>query len=450
MIVKTDRVLLVLCPVSCPQLPPLGLGFLQAYLARSGVNADILDLNNYFYNRSGEYLRREWRRSCNVRLEESMVGILSERFAAETAKAVDRISEYDIAGFSCFKSNFPVAQWLSRLVKEKRRDCRIVWGGPEMNRLYSKGGGMFIREAKKTADFVVIGEGERPLLRYAQGRLRGGVEIFDELPASEFAHYPEYSDGFFKGYPKRGAAALQWSRGCARSCSFCSERLLTKKFKQRPVDNLIAEIGDLRDRHGISSFIFFDSMVNTDTLALELLCDRIIGEFGSIPWEAQIGIRSDMPQRVFEKMKRCGCYNLFVGLESGCDRTLRRMRKGFSTADAVRFFSQLRRADLSFGVSLIVGFPGETMEDFEQSVRFVLENKNLIAKVEQINPFTYYDGTSVPAYGDYRYHPEVYRRFEFFVEVLRHHKIRITRAFIGNLMDKHDFSDIFRKSGIFQ
>lgn len=441
MSMKTDRVLLVLCPVSCPQLPPLGLGFLQAYLARAGVDADILDLNNYFYNRSGEGLRREWRRSCNVRLEGSMIGILSAGFAAEIAKAVARICEYDIAGFSCFKSNFQVVQWMSGLVRDKRRDCRIVWGGPETNRLYLKSGGEFIREAKRTADFLVIGEGERPLLRYAQGRLRGGVEIYDELPPGEFTHYPEYYDGYFEGYPKAGAAALQWSRGCARLCAFCSERLLTRKFKQRPVDNLISEIGSLRARHGIGSFIFFDSMINTDTAALELLCDRIIGEFGSVPWEAQIGIRTDMPQRVFEKMKRSGCYNLFVGLESGCDRTLRRMRKGFSAADAVQFFSQLRRAGLSFGVSLIVGFPGETIDDFEQSVRFVLDNKDLIVKVEQINPFTYYDGTPVPARGDYRNHPDVYRRFEFFVEVLRHHDIRITKAFIGNLMDKHDLLD---------
>jgi radical SAM superfamily enzyme YgiQ (UPF0313 family) len=177
-------------------------------------------------------------------------------------------------------------------------------------------------------------------------------------------------------------------------------------------------------------------MLNGDLFKFEELLDGILERFGSIYWEAQMAVREDMDIRVMEKMKKSGCYNIFIGLESGCDRTLKKMNKGFTVDQAERFFRKLRSVNLNFGVSLMVGYPGETREDFEESLNFIIKNKEWIPKIEQINPFTYYEGTEADREGDYRLHPESLERMHIFVEKVTEHEIPYTKAFIGNLIEK--------------
>lgn len=100
-----------------------------------------------------------------------------------------------------------------------------------------------------------------------------------------------------------------------------------------------------------------------------------------------------MSDELLSKLKESGCYDLFIGLESGCSKTLKNMNKGFTPEEAKDFFQKLNFAGLFFGVSLIVGYPRETEEDSEQSLKFLIENKDIIPKIEQINPYIYYDGT---------------------------------------------------------
>ena len=176
-------------------------------------------------------------------------------------------------------------------------------------------------------------------------------------------------------------------------------------------------------------------MINGDLLWLERFCDEIINNFGSIMWEAQMAIRPDMPDTLFRKLKNSGCYHLFVGLESGCDKTLKNMNKGYSSADAVEFFKKLNREGLSFGVSILIGFPGETNQDFMDSLQFILNNKEMIPKIEQVNPFVYYDGISLSEAEDYKANPESLDRAIFIIEKIKEEGIKHTNAFLLNLVE---------------
>ncbi|MBN1914143.1 MAG: radical SAM protein, partial [Candidatus Omnitrophica bacterium] len=239
----------------------------------------------------------------------------------------------------------------------------------------------------------------------------------------------------FQDYPRNDALPLQFSRGCIRNCAFCSERLLYKGFRMREPQAVVDEISYYRSR-GINNFIFFDSMINADIKKLEDLCNKVIANFSKVNWEAQIAIRPDMPQRLFDKMKQSGCYNLFVGLESGCDDTLKRMKKGYSTEDALGFFRKLKAAGLYFGISMIVGYPGETGKDFRDSLDFIIRNKEFIPKIEQVNPFTYYEGTQADKKYDYKVNRISLKRFNIFIEEIRRNRIKHTNAFLGNLIEK--------------
>ncbi|MBI5207464.1 MAG: radical SAM protein [Candidatus Firestonebacteria bacterium] len=144
-----------------------------------------------------------------------------------------------------------------------------------------------------------------------------------------------------------------------------------------------------------------------------------------------------MDRNIFDKIKKSGCYNLFIGLESGCNNTLKHMNKGFTKEEAQIFFQKLNDTGLFFGISLITGYPGETDEDFKESLDFVINNKNLIPKIEQINPFTYYDGTNTLKSNDYKINSVSLEKMNIFINEIKKNNFKYTNAFLGNLIEKN-------------
>lgn len=428
------KTVLVLAPLFWPKMLPLGLGCLQAYAAHKGITVDIVDLNNKFYNLASEELKKSWLVSSNTRLENEMFDIISEDFATDFNRAIDELCEYEIAGFSCFKSNIKTTFKIINALKERKKHIKIALGGPEIARLYFMTHGKFSPELLETADLIVTGEGEIALVDFIKDK-RNGVVNFLELKDLDGGSFPEYRGLDFSAYPRRSAAPIIFSRGCIRKCAFCSERLLYRSFRARSVVSLIKEISFLKDR-GAKEFVFHDSMLNADLKRLEEFCDAVKSEFGSISWEAQMAVRSDMPDILFKKMKKSGCYHLFVGLESGSDATLGNMNKGYKTKDALIFFEKLKKAGLSFGVSMIVGFSGEKEADFEESVGFIIKNKSLIPKIEQVNPFVYYEGTK-RLYDLEISDKDKSMRLEYFIKAMQDNDIKFTKAFVGNLAGKN-------------
>ncbi|MEW6087359.1 MAG: radical SAM protein [bacterium] len=439
--------LLSILPPFWPKMPPLGILYLKEYLNSKGVTADILDLNNFFYNLAGmnnhsPLLQKSWTVSCNTFLEKNVLSIIKTNFPGDFNDCVNKILEYDMAGFSCFKSNYKTTIEVIKILKSRKSGIKIVLGGPEIARQYFKTDGKFNDEILNLADLLIAGEGEKPLYDFIAGvnnhpplPTRNNVSKFIQLEDLKCLPFPRFNGIGLKSYPKNNAVPVLFSRGCARKCNFCSERLLYKGFRSRPVGNVINEI-KFHSQNGIKYFVFFDSMLNADLKKFEGLLDAVISNFGNILWEAQIAVRNDMDMRIFEKMKKSGCYNLFIGLESGSDKTLKNMNKGFTSKGAEEFFRKLKEAGLFFGISLITGYPGETEEDFKESLDFVIKNKNLIPKIEQINPFTYYDGTNTDKKADYKLNKESMRRMEIFVEEIKKHNFKYINAFLGNLVEK--------------
>ena len=425
------KVLLTILPPFWPKMPPIGIGYLEAFLTDNNINCHILDLNNIFYNLASSELKKSWLVSCNTFLEENIFSLMQKNHPEEFKSLVDKMLGYEIIGFSCFKSNIHSTLKLAKLLKSRNKNIGIIFGGPEMTREYFKKSG----NVKGPADFTVIGEGEKPLLDLVQPvppTQRDRYSLFNEMDNLNQLAFPTYKGLDMNSYPRKNSVSILFSRGCVRKCRFCSERLLYKKFRVRPVKNVTREIRYHKSKNKIGSFVFHDSLINGDLKKLEELCDEIIKNFGSINWEAQIAVRNDMSQALLEKMKKSGCYNLFVGLESGSAKTLKNMNKGFTPEDAVRFFKKLNASGLFFGVSIIIGYPGETEHDFRESLDFIIKNKRLIPKIEQVNPFTYYDGIASGKSS----HKNALKRLDIFIKEIKSHGFKYTNAFIGNLIEK--------------
>lgn len=429
---NNKKILLTITPPFWPKMPPIGLGYIQGFLMANGINCSILDINNIFYNLSPYELKRSWLISCNTLLEKNIFDLIQEKYPGQFKRLLDQMLQYEIIGFSCFKSNMTSTLRLARLLKSINKGIKIIFGGPEIMRQFFKTSGRFTKDIKDASDFIVIGEGEKGLLSYMASPQLDKFSSFSELEDLNRLPFPVYKGLDLNSYPRKKSIPILFSRGCIRKCRFCSERLLYKSFRLRSAGNVIEEIGYHVSRNKIEYFIFHDSLINGDLKKLEELCDNIIKNFGSIKWEAQIAIRNDMGHALLKKMKKSGCYNLFVGLESGSDRTLKNMNKGFTAGDAVTFFKKLNHSGLFFGVSIIIGYPGETESDFTESLDFIIQNKSLIPKIEQVNPFVYYDGITAGKKAD----KDSSKRLEIFISGIKSHGFKYTNAFLGNLIEK--------------
>ena len=117
----------------------------------------------------------------------------------------------------------------------------------------------------------------------------------------------------------------------------------------------------------------------------------------------------------------------FFGSDTRCDL----LNTYSSTQEAVNFFKLLKGANLHFEISLILGYPQETDEDFKETLDFIAKNKAIIPKIAQVNPFIDYlkdfKNTEFPS-------PVAMERMAKLVKFIEEKRIRYTKSFIGNLI----------------
>ncbi|OQX81198.1 MAG: hypothetical protein B6D56_02865 [Candidatus Omnitrophica bacterium 4484_70.1] len=411
-------VYLIICPPCWIKTPALGLEFIKSYLMKRNKNlvVKILDLNILFY-KLFKVDKKRWLK-LDKRWEEELFFIIEKKFPYILENLLKKIEKAVLVGFSLFRRNCKFSFQLISRVKEKYPTKKIAIGGPHV---------LFMKLHKKNLSrefFWVVGEGEIALnliLNGASPRILEYKEIenLDEIPFLEFNDYPVKS--FYSVLP------LYSSRGCPYKCLFCTERLLTRKIRQHSPLYVVEQIKMLKERYKISTFSFQDSLININIEWLENFCSLLLKNNLKIKWEAQIRIDNHIDENLAQLIKKAGCFDIFVGLESACDKILEKMGKGFCKDEALRFFHTLRKAELHFETSLILGYPGENEKDFRETVDFIIQNKKIIPKIAQINPYINYfvDPPHVSKIGIERVH--------HLVNILQKERIPFTKSFINNL-----------------
>lgn len=440
---KTQVILFLLGP-HWIKVPPLSLVYLENFLSQNGFKVKIIDLNIIFYNLL-KIPKKEWL-SLNPQFENNIYSQIKEKSPEIIERIISDISNSKamILGFSLFNRNRKATIDFVNDINKVNQSKTLVFGGPEV--LFEYYRDSFFSEINHRIDsYFVLGEGELPLLKLCKHiynskeisfSLHKGKKIIkyseienpDSLPFLNFDHL---NLEFYNAQ----TIPLFSSRGCIKRCTFCSECKLFKNFRQHSPEYMVKLIKNLVAMHEITTFSFHDSLINAILEWLDKFCSLLIKENLKIKWEAQLAIRNDMSLELFEKMKLSGCYNLFVGLESGSDKILKLMHKGYTSKQAKEFFEKLSQAKLQFEISLIVGFPEENENDFKQTLEFIKQNKKHIPKIAQVNPFV--------EYAPSRIHRQTYEsaiiaktRVNRLLEMFEEEKIKHTASFVNNLSTK--------------
>ncbi|WP_010519940.1 30S ribosomal protein S12 methylthiotransferase RimO [Croceivirga radicis] len=197
-------------------------------------------------------------------------------------------------------------------------------------------------------------------------------------------------------------AYLKIAEGCDRPCSFCAIPLMRGKHKSTPIEDLVAEAHKLAAK-GVKELILIAQ--DLTYYGLDLYKKRNLAELlealvkvEGIEWiRLHYAFPTGFPMDVLQVMKREPkvCNYIDIPLQHIADPILKSMRRGTTKAKTTKLLNDFRNAvpDMAIRTTLIVGYPGETQEDFETLRDWVKE-----MRFERLGCFTYSHEENTHAY----------------------------------------------------
>ena len=167
----------------------------------------------------------------------------------------------------------------------------------------------------------------------------------------------------------KGLNVILGGRGCPFNCTFCSHSAW-KRYGCRGVDAMIAEMVARHEEYGIDTFYISDETFSVDRERVAEFCRRLIDEDLGFKWLAQTRVNR-IDEELVDLFRRSGCNLISLGVESADDYTLRKVRKGFTAADAYHAVELVGKSGIPLFVNLMTGFPWQTVDAVKNDIRFI-------------------------------------------------------------------------------
>jgi anaerobic magnesium-protoporphyrin IX monomethyl ester cyclase len=338
-----------------PPFTPLGLGYLAAVLEKNKYEVDVIDC---------QALRLSY-----------------DDFKIELSKR-----QPDIVGMTSTTLTYKSALRIAKIAKEVHPKCLTVLGGVHVTFWDDKA----LQECPDL-DVVVRKEGENTILELVQkletGKSFSGVlgityrkdgkivknadrPYIEDLDSLPFPAHHLWPIDRLKKYGKV-IFPVMTSRGCIFWCDFCSAvRMFGRRFRMRSPKNVVDELEYLHNTYGADNFTFYDDTFTINQPRTAEICKEIINRKLKIQWDCET--RVDMvTKELLLTMREAGCYAIWYGVESGSQRIIDAMGKGFSLKQVMRAFKWAKEAGLMVVAGTILGSPGETKETAWETIKFV-------------------------------------------------------------------------------
>ncbi len=399
---KIQKVLLIFPPTKILRgglkitTPPLGIAYIAAVI-RNDYNIKIIDASvEGFHNEI--VINKDF-----VRYGLSIQDI---------GKEIEKFSP-DVVGISClYSSHYPETIKICKLAKEIDKEIITITGGTHPT---------FLPEQcmeNRELDFIVLGEGEytfRELLRRIEAgkhfteidglAYREGDEIqvnprikyisnLDEFPfpARELLPMDKYHQANLPHShvsKSKMNTPVVTSRGCSMSCIFCSStRFWGNQYRARSAQNVLDELEHLARDYGIKEIHFQDDNLTLNRERARQIFQGMIDRRLDLLWNAPNGIALwTLNDELLELMKRSGCYEFIMGIESGDQEVLNKIIKKPLNLKKVEFLVKtMKRLRIRTGAFFILGLPGETKAQMRNTINFAKKLKLQFAEFFVASP----------------------------------------------------------------
>lgn len=303
---------------------------------------------------------------------------------------LQELEGYDMVGFYCSDCQESIVKKYCQKIKEKLGIPILVGGPSTLTNPTFLGHG---------CDFVVHGEGEltiQHIIEYYNGvrtldNLKGIsykkenqiieatpqdlIINLDELPFPDRSqiNINSYYNYFIFEMKKPYITAIA-SRGCIYRCNYCTScKLWSYKYRQRSVDNVLAEIDEVIDKYNVKYISFIDDVFGVSNNWVEEFCTKLIERPYKIRWMAILhpfSFRNDT-EKILKLMRKSGCGTLSFGLQSANPEILKNINRHPDEPEQLKKILQIAN-ELGFmtSVAYIFGLPGDTRKTIQDSIDY--------------------------------------------------------------------------------
>ena len=351
------------------KLAPLGALYISAVLNESNIKTKVYDAD---FDLSENYLYKK----------------VTESDVLKEMERVIRSVSPNVLGIGALSNQYKLALKIARMVKEIDSDIIVIAG----NRHASVRPKEIL--SSPDFDFVVIGEGEITTLELVKA-LNNGMKLknvngiayrknnqviitkpreliknLDTLP------FPDRKSLLYvKRYPPNAFGTVISSRGCPFNCAFCESRIFwQKRVRFRSAENLVDELESIVKEFGSREFIFQDDSFTINHARIERFCELLKERDIDIFWSCNSRVDT-INDRLIKVMKGAGFYSIRVGIESGNNSMLRRMKKGTTVEEIKKAVNVLKRNKIETLGWFILGYPGENKKTIRDTYRLMKELK---------------------------------------------------------------------------
>lgn len=437
-----QKIVLMLLPFWTPLIPPVGIASLKSFLEKEDYPVKTFDGNteqvfrgvydryfkilsenvpeskqgNFFnighdvlqdhlmafMNRSDE---NNYRRLVSLIIEKNFYCRLDETVIRELDRLLDDfyngLHEYietimtleqpAVLGLSVYRGALPASLYVARHVKNTFPGTKIVVGGAVFSQELEVNSPNFKKFVESTSyiDKIIIGEGENLFLDYLEGKLPGNKKVSrleDNKNILEINSLgvPDYSDFDIDNYPY---VPVYGSRGCPFQCSFCAETINWGKYRKKTAQKIAGEMRLLHAKYGEQLFLMCDSLLNP---IITDLAQELIKSERSLYWDGYLKIGKEVCDiDTVLLWRRAGFYRARIGVESGSAKILDSIGKKITLEQVRNGIMNLANLGIKTSTYWIVGYPGETEEDFQETLDLIEELKDDLYEAE-CNPFRYF------------------------------------------------------------
>lgn len=259
-------------------------------------------------------------------------------------------------------------------------------------------------------------------------------KIFDK---EEQKGFPRFAIKRFEGHTR---AFIKVQDGCNSFCSYCIIPFLRGRSRSRTIDDVITEVNDLV-AHGYKEVVLTGiNLGDYDGGDEKGHLSALVKAVDEVPGIERIRLSSIYADEVDEQLAdviltgKHTCKSMHIVLQSGSDRVLKQMNRKYTQQfylDKIQSL-QAKCPDFTVTTDIIVGFPGETEEDFEDTLRTV--EKVRFAKVH-VFPYSKREGTRAARFTDHLPKQVIEKRRDILLDLSEKGAFSLRQDFLGREMD---------------
>lgn len=330
---------------------------------------------------------------------------------AEIAHRIN-IEKPDVVAVSMMTCTAPDGLKVLETAKEINPEIITIAGGIHASFMHEE-----LFSLSSALDYVIIGEGEETMVELlnalssktslhdvrgiafreaghiVQTGARPFLKCLDRRPmAWDLLDWNDYT---YFILPGSRLGAIDTSRGCMHSCTFCSQQKFWQQtWRARSPEDLVREIGELNKIYGVDVILLTDDYPTPDRRRWERFLDLLIESGSTVRLLMETRACDIIRDRdILWKYRKAGIIHIYVGTEATSQSTLDLMKKDLTVQEGMEALRLCRDHNIITETSMIIGLPDDTNSTIDQTIGLLQEMNPDFAHFLAISPWPYADIT---------------------------------------------------------